>query len=82
MMARSKVDKLSERPDGQNTSSIMTFKGPDEALNGALIGTEEEINSRLEVLKENGVGYILLVDAGGGLKHLEKFAKSIMPNHI
>lgn len=82
MIARSKVDELSQRPDGQNTSSIMTFKGPDEALNGALIGTEDEINDRLEVLKENGVGYILLVDAGGGLKHLEKFAKSIMPNHI
>ena len=82
MIARSKVDELSQRPDGQNTSSIMTFKGPDEALNGALIGTEDEINSRLEVLKENGVGYILLVDAGGGLKHLEKFAKSIMPYHI
>ena len=29
MTARLKVDKLSERPDGNNKSSIMEFKGPD-----------------------------------------------------
>ena len=60
MEARSKVDKLSQRPDGKNESSIMSFKGPDEALNGALIGTEDEIHERLINLKENGVGYCLL----------------------
>ena len=81
MIARSKVDQLSERPDGKNESSIMTFKGPDEALNGALIGTEEEIHERLNKLKDNGVGYLLLVDAGGGIEHLRKFAKKIMPTY-
>ena len=81
MEARSKVDKLSERPDGNNKSSIMSFKGPEEAINGALIGTEDEIHNRLNELKKIGIGYILLVDAGGGLKHLEKFAKKIMPFH-
>ena len=79
MEARSKVDKLSERPDRKNNSSIMSFKGPDEALNGALIGTEDEIHERLINLKENGVGYLLLVDAGGGINHLRYFAKKIMP---
>ena len=79
MEARSKVDKLSQRPDGKNESSIMSFKGPDEALNGALIGTEDEIHERLTNLKENGVGYLLLVDAGGGIDHLKYFAKKIMP---
>ena len=81
MVARSKVDQLSQRPDGRNESSIMSFKGPDEALNGALIGTEEEIHDRLNKLKENGVGYILLVDAGGGIEHLRLFAKKIMPTY-
>ena len=81
MIARSKVDKLSERPDGRNESSIMSFKGPDEALNGALIGTKEEIHERLRMLKNNGVGYLLLVDAGGGIEHLRLFAKKIMPTY-
>ena len=81
MMARSKVDQLSERPDGKNQSSIMSFKGPDEALNGALIGTEEEIHERLKKLRDNGIGYLLLVDAGGGIDHLRLFAKKIMPTY-
>ena len=81
MIARSKVDKLSERPDGRNESSIMSFKGPDEALNGALIGTKEEIHERLRMLKNNGVGYLLLVHAGGGIEHLRLFAKKIMPTY-
>ena len=81
MMARSKVDQLSERPDGKNQSSIMSFKGPDEALNGALIGTEEEIHVRLKKLRDNGIGYLLLVDAGGGIDQLRLFAKKIMPTY-
>ena len=80
-MARSKVDQLSERPNGKNQSSIMSFKGPDEALNGALIGTEEEIHERLKKLRDNGVGYLLLVDAGGGIDQLRLFAKKIMPTY-
>jgi alkanesulfonate monooxygenase SsuD/methylene tetrahydromethanopterin reductase-like flavin-dependent oxidoreductase (luciferase family) len=81
MEAKSSVDKLSERPDGNNKSSIMSFKGPDEALNGALIGTEDEIHNRLNEFKKIGIGYILLVDTGGGLSHLQKFANKIMPYH-
>ena len=81
MMARSKVDQLSERPDGKNQSSIMSFKGPDEALNGALIGTEEEIHERLKKLRDNGIGYLLLVDAGDGIDHLRLFAKKFISTY-
>ena len=81
MASRLKVDQLSERPDGKNQSSIMSFKGPDEALNGALIGTEEEIHERLKKLRDNGIGYLLLVDAGGGIDHLRLFAKKFMPTY-
>ena len=50
LKARENVDKLSERPDGNNISSIMAHKGTDEAYNGALIGTKEE-NQKLFLLK-------------------------------
>ena len=79
MKARAKVDTLSQRPDGKNTSSIMIHKGSDEALEGALIGTIDEIVQRLHELKSGGVAYILLVDAGGGIEGLRKFAKDIKP---
>ena len=48
----------------------MVHKGTDEAYNGALIGTKEEIIDRLHELKEGGINYILLVDNGGGIKGL------------
>jgi hypothetical protein len=48
-------------------------------LQGALIGTVDEIVERLYQLKEGGINYILLVDAGGGIEGLRKFAKDIEP---
>ena len=80
LKARENVDKLSERPDGNNISSIMVHKGADEAYNGALIGTKEEIIDRLYELKEGGINYILLVDNGGGIKGLDRFANEIIPS--
>ena len=80
LKARENVDKLSQRPDGNNKSSIMVHKGTDEAYNGALIGTKEEIIDRLHELKEGGINYILLVDNGGGIKGFDKFANEIMPS--
>jgi len=79
MNARAKVDALSQRPDGQNKSSIMTHKGSEEALDGALIGTIDEIVQRLFELRSGGVDYILLVDAGGGINGLRQFAKDVVP---
>ena len=78
MNARAKVDKLSQRPDGKNTSSIMIHKGSDEALEGALIGTIDEIVQRIHELKSGGVAYILLVDAGGGIEGLRNFANPVL----
>ena len=34
----------------------------------------------LHELKEGGVNYILLVDNGGGIKGLDRFANEIMPS--
>ena len=79
LKARENIDKLSQRPDGNNQSSIMVHKGTDEVYNGALIGTKEEIIDRLYELREGGIDYILLVDNGGGIKGLDRFANEIMP---
>ena len=79
MKARSKVDLLSQRPDGENKASIMLHKGAEEALHGALIGTIDEIVVRLHELKTGGINYILLVDAGGGIEGLKSFSKNIIP---
>ncbi len=79
LKARENVDKLSERPDGDNKSSIMVHKGKDEAYKGALIGTKSEIIDRLHELKEGGVDYVLLVDNGGGIRGLDRFSNEIMP---
>ena len=57
----------------------MVPKGTDEAYNGALICTKEEIIDRLYELREGGIDYILLVDNGGGIKGLDRFANEIMP---
>ena len=54
MNARARVDSLSQRPDGKNKASIMIHKGADEALQGALIGTVDEIVERLYQLKRVG----------------------------
>ena len=80
LQARENIDKLSQRPDGNNKSSIMIHKGTDEAYNGALIGTKEEIIDRINELKEGGINYILLVDNGGGIKGLDRFANEIIPS--
>ena len=45
-----------------------------------LIGTKEEIIDRLHELREGGINYILLVDNGGGIKGLDRFANEIIPS--
>ena len=38
----------------------MQFKGPEEAVEGVLIGTLDEIAYRLEVVRQGGIVYVLL----------------------
>ena len=79
LKTRENVDKPSQRPDGNNKSSIIVYKGTDEAYNGALISAKEEIIDRIHELRERGINYILLVDNGGRIKGLDKFANEIIP---
>ncbi|BAK66108.1 conserved hypothetical protein [Sphingobium sp. SYK-6] len=44
-----------------------------------LIGTADQLIARIERLKAAGVDYLLLLDAAGDQKSLERFASEIMP---
>ncbi|MBG03272.1 MAG: F420-dependent methylene-tetrahydromethanopterin reductase [Rhodospirillaceae bacterium] len=76
--ARDLVDQLAETPDGDNAASIMQFKGPEEAVDGALIGTLDEIADRLEVIRQSGIEYVLLSNAGGGAAGLRQFSEAFI----
>lgn len=76
--ARDLVDALAETPAGDNSASIMQFKGPEEAIDGALIGTLDEIHDRLNAIREGGIDYVLLSNAGGGLEDLRVFSKEFI----
>lgn len=76
--ARRLVDELAETPDGDNRASIMQYKGPEEAIDGALIGTIDELHERLAAIQAGGIDYVLLSNAGGGLGGLEAFSREFM----
>jgi alkanesulfonate monooxygenase SsuD/methylene tetrahydromethanopterin reductase-like flavin-dependent oxidoreductase (luciferase family) len=73
--ARGNADKLAQKPDGNNKASIMSFRGAEEALEGALIGTLDEILARLDVLEKGGIDYLLLTNAGNGMDDLRVISK-------
>ena len=52
---RGLVDALAETPDG-GKARIMHFKGPEEAIDGALIGSVKKIHARVDAIREGGVG--------------------------
>jgi len=79
MAARLRTEQLAQRPDGQNTASIMSYAmTPDASEESALYGTPDEIMAKLERLRELGAAYVLL-NSAGGRKTLQRFAKEIMP---
>ena len=52
---RGLVDALAETPDGGDKTRIMHFKGPEEAIDGALIGALEKIRARVDTIPKRGV---------------------------
>ena len=78
--ARSKIDNLAQRPDGQNKASIMSYDDTSEAnLEAALFGTIDEIADKVGRLHDAGARYLLLTDGGSGLAGLRTFAEEVMP---
>ncbi len=76
--SRGLVDELAQTPDRDNQASIMHFKGPEEALDGALIGTLDEIHERIEAIRAGGIDYVLLSNQGGGIEGLRRFSRAFL----
>jgi alkanesulfonate monooxygenase SsuD/methylene tetrahydromethanopterin reductase-like flavin-dependent oxidoreductase (luciferase family) len=81
MAAQKRLHAISQRPDGNNTASIMAFSDTREANEEAtLFGTPDEICRKLERLQAAGVDYILLNGGGTSRTNLQRFAKEVMPH--
>lgn len=79
VQARLRVDRLAQRPDGQNKASIMSYAHtPETAEASALYGTPDEIAAKLQRLRDLGAEYVL-VNSAGGLTSLRRFAEELMP---
>jgi alkanesulfonate monooxygenase SsuD/methylene tetrahydromethanopterin reductase-like flavin-dependent oxidoreductase (luciferase family) len=74
-----RIDRLAQRPDGQNRASALSYAHTREAAEaGALYGTPDEIAAKLQALRDVGVEYVLLNPAGG-IASLRRFAREVMP---
>src|ERR1700761_7900499 len=81
MTAQKRLHAISQRPDGNNTASIMAFSDTREANEEAtLFGTPDEICRKLERLQAAGVEYVLLNGGGTSRTNLQRFAKEVMPH--
>jgi alkanesulfonate monooxygenase SsuD/methylene tetrahydromethanopterin reductase-like flavin-dependent oxidoreductase (luciferase family) len=79
LAARLRVDKLAQRPDGNNQASMMSYAHTLEASEeSALYGAPEEIAAKLQRLRDLGAEYVL-VNSAGGRESLRRFAREIMP---
>ena len=76
-----RLHDISQRPDGNNTASIMAFSDTREASEeSALYGNPDEICRKIERLQAAGVEYILLNGGGSSRENLRRFAKEVMPH--
>ena len=81
MTAQRRLHAISQRPDGNNTASIMAFSDTSEASEeSALYGTPDEICRKIERLQSRGVAYLLLNGGGTSRQNLRRFAREVMPH--
>jgi alkanesulfonate monooxygenase SsuD/methylene tetrahydromethanopterin reductase-like flavin-dependent oxidoreductase (luciferase family) len=79
------VQELSLSPTGESPSlgrprRFLTREEMHKATEtDALIGTPEEIVSRLKRLEAGGVKYVMVIDVGGSRESLRTFAREVMP---
>jgi alkanesulfonate monooxygenase SsuD/methylene tetrahydromethanopterin reductase-like flavin-dependent oxidoreductase (luciferase family) len=79
--AQRRLHAISQRPDGNNTASIMAFSDTREASEeSALYGTPDEICRKIEVMQSQGIEYLLLNGGGTSRQNLRRFAKEVMPH--
>ena len=81
MAAQRRLHAISQRPDGNNTASIMAFSDTREASEeSALYGTPDEICRKIEMLQAQGIEYILLNGGGTSRSNLRRFAREVIPH--
>ena len=76
-----RLHDISQRPDGNNTASIMAFSDTREASEeSALYGNPDQICRKIERLQAQGVEYMLLNGGGTSRENLRRFAREVMPH--
>jgi alkanesulfonate monooxygenase SsuD/methylene tetrahydromethanopterin reductase-like flavin-dependent oxidoreductase (luciferase family) len=81
MAAQKRLHGISQRPDQNNTASIMAFSDTREANEEAtLFGSPDEIIAKVRRLRDQGVEYILLNGGGTSRQNLRRFAREVMPH--
>jgi alkanesulfonate monooxygenase SsuD/methylene tetrahydromethanopterin reductase-like flavin-dependent oxidoreductase (luciferase family) len=79
LLARRRMERLAQRPDGQNRASMMSYADTLEAAEaGALYGTPDEVAAKLQALYDVGARYVLL-NSAGGVATLRRFAHELRP---
>jgi alkanesulfonate monooxygenase SsuD/methylene tetrahydromethanopterin reductase-like flavin-dependent oxidoreductase (luciferase family) len=80
MAAQKRLHDISQRPDQNNTASIMAFSDTREANEEAtLFGTPDDIIAKIQRLRNEGVEYILLNGGGTSRENLRRFAREVIP---
>jgi alkanesulfonate monooxygenase SsuD/methylene tetrahydromethanopterin reductase-like flavin-dependent oxidoreductase (luciferase family) len=80
MAAQRRLHDISQRPDQNNTASIMAFSDTREANEEAtLFGSPDDIIAKIQRLRDQGVEYILLNGGGTSRVNLRRFAREVMP---
>lgn len=80
LAAQRRLTAISQRPDGNNTASIMAFSDTRAASEAsAMYGSPDQIARKLETLRSMGVEYILLNGGGTSRDNLRRFAREVMP---
>jgi alkanesulfonate monooxygenase SsuD/methylene tetrahydromethanopterin reductase-like flavin-dependent oxidoreductase (luciferase family) len=75
-----RIIDVSRTPDGKSGSHVLAYADKDGATEtNALFGTPDEINSKLDAIRNAGADYVLLV-VSGGVDQLQRFKRDIMPN--
>jgi alkanesulfonate monooxygenase SsuD/methylene tetrahydromethanopterin reductase-like flavin-dependent oxidoreductase (luciferase family) len=80
LKGQARMRKISERPDGNNKASIMSYADTREASEEAvLFGTVDEIAAKVERLRVLGAEYLILNGWGASRVNLRGFAEHLMP---
>jgi alkanesulfonate monooxygenase SsuD/methylene tetrahydromethanopterin reductase-like flavin-dependent oxidoreductase (luciferase family) len=71
---------VSRSPDGKTGSHVLAYADQAGATEAhALFGTPDEINNKLDAVRNAGAEYVLLT-VSGGINQLRRFKRDIMPN--